>query len=310
MCFFTVLCLQSKWHSLLWVMLYPLAGSSVCSNKELAFTLVIPLLIQDQPYTPNYLLIHPFHTAFLPSFVTAPACWNAGRASSLWRRQQFENCSSNIGLVADLLEEIPSTLECPCGGNTKAELCGWVWEEKCNDLHLNGSTPPNTMGLSFKGVGPHPPTPRIQRGLQGSSTNEAAGISLARYKLLCVKPFSWLEAAPSTSYYFTEWKGFAINDAIMLMELPSCLFASPSTKYQSWWRMRKCKHHCTNSECISVHESELSLEMEALESINNWLGNSRALVHCHLLSHANLRIGRWVEGILLRSNQILDLKGF
>lgn len=80
------------------------------------------------------------------------------------------------------------------------------------------------------------PTPRIQRGLQGSSTNEAAGISLARYKLLCVKPFSWLEAAPSTSYYFTEWKAFTINDAIMLMELPSCLFASPSTKYQSWWK--------------------------------------------------------------------------
>lgn len=78
------LCLESKWHSLLWVMLYPLAGFSLCSNKELAFTLVIPLLIQDQPYTPNYLLIHPFHTAFLPSFVTAPACWNAGRASSLW----------------------------------------------------------------------------------------------------------------------------------------------------------------------------------------------------------------------------------
>lgn len=166
------------------------------------------------------------------------------------------------------------------------------------------------MGLSFTGVRPHPPTPCIQRGLQGSSTNEAAGISLARYKLLCVKPFSWLEAAPSTSYYFTEWKGFTINDAIMLMELPSCLFASPSTKYQSWWRMRKCKHHCTNSECISAHESELSLEMEALETINNWLGNNRALVHCHLLSFANLSIGRQAKGILLRSNQILDLKIF
>lgn len=126
----------------------------------------------------------------------------------------------------------------------------------------------------------------------------------------CVKPFSWLEAAPSTSYYFTEWKGFTINDAIMLMELPSCLFASPSTKYQSWWRMRKCKHHCTNSECISAHESELSLEMEALETINNWLGNNSTLVHCHLLSHANLSIGRRAEVILLRSNQILDLKGF
>lgn len=134
--------------------------------------------------------------------------------------------------------------------------------------------------------------PCIQRGLQGSSTNEAAGISLARYKLLCVKPFSWLEAAPSTSYYFTEWKGFTINDAIMLMELPSCLFASPSPKYQSWWRMGKWKHQCSVSECIFAHESELSLEMAALETKNNWLRNNRTFVHCHVPFHANVSIGR------------------
>lgn len=39
--------------------------------------------------------------------------------------------------------------------------------------------------------------------------------------------FSRLEAAASTSYYFTEGKGLTINDAIMLMVLPSCVFASP-----------------------------------------------------------------------------------
>lgn len=122
--------------------------------RELAFTLVIPLRIQDQLYTSNYSLIPPFHTAFLPFCFTAPACWNPGRASSLWKTQQFGNSSSNIGLVADLLGEIQLTLECPCGENTIAELCGWVWEEKCNDLHLNGSTLPNTMGLSFIGVRP------------------------------------------------------------------------------------------------------------------------------------------------------------
>lgn len=87
-------------------------------------------------------------------------------------------------------------------------------------------------------------------GLQGSRTNEAAGISLARYKPLCVKPFSLPEAAPSTSYYFLDWKGFTINDAIMLMELPSCSFASPPTKYQSCWRMREWKRRCSDSERI------------------------------------------------------------
>lgn len=133
----------------------------------------------------------------------------------------------------------PSTLEWPYRGNSKAELCCWVWEGKSNDLHLNGSTLTNTMGLSFTCIGP-PPVFR-ERGLQGSSPNEAAGVSLARYKPLCVEPFSWLEAAPSTSYSFTRWKGFTINDALMQMALPSCLFAIPSTKYQSWVKNGKVK---------------------------------------------------------------------
>lgn len=109
-------------------------------------------------------------------------------------------------------------------------------------------------------------------GLQGSSTNEAAGISLARYKPLFVKPFSWLEAAPSTSYYFSEWKGFTINDAIMLMELPSCLFASPPTKYQSCWRMGKWKHRCSDSERIFAHESEVSREMAGSAQLMTTIG--------------------------------------
>ncbi len=114
--------------------------------------------------------------------------------------------------------------------------------------------------------------PVFRGGLQGSSTNEAAGISLARYKLLCVKPFSWLEAAPSTSYYFSEWKGFTINDAIMLMELPSCSFASPPTKYQSCWRMGKWKHHCSDSERIFARESELPWEMAGSAKLMTTVG--------------------------------------
>lgn len=119
-------------------------------------------------------------------------------------------------------------------------------------------------------------------GLQGSSTNEAAGISLARYKPLCVKPFSLPEAAPSTSYYFLDWKGFTINDAIMLMELPSCSFASPPTKYQSCWRMREWKHHCSDSERTFARESELSWEMAGSEKLMTTIGrgNNRALVYC------------------------------
>lgn len=63
---------------------------------------------------------------------------------------------TNMGLHAEFLGEIQSTLECPRGLHSKAELCGRVWEEKCNDLHLNGSTLANTMGLSFTGLGPPP----------------------------------------------------------------------------------------------------------------------------------------------------------
>lgn len=110
----------------------------------------------------------------------------------------------------------------------EAEQCGWVWEEKCSTY--------TWMAPLFK------KNPEFtERGLQGSGTNEAAGIFLARYKL----PFSWLEAAASTSYYFTEWKGLAINDAIMLMVLPSCMFACPclvSINPGEEWE--KEKHHC------------------------------------------------------------------
>lgn len=60
---------------------------SLCAKiKSLPFTLVIPLLIQDQPYTPNYWPIHPFHTALLTSFIiTEPARWKAEWTSSLRR---------------------------------------------------------------------------------------------------------------------------------------------------------------------------------------------------------------------------------
>lgn len=121
-------------------------------------------------------------------------------------------------------------------------------------------------------------------GLQGSSTNEAAGISLARYKPLCVKPFSWLEAAPSTSNYFSEWKGFTINDAIMLMELPSCSFASPPTKYQSCWRMGKWKHHCSNSAYICPWIWAFLRNGSQWKLDDNWLRNNRTLVLSHSFS--------------------------
>lgn len=131
-------------------------------------------------------------------------------------------------------------------------------------------------------------------GLQGSSTNEAAGISLARYKPLCVKPFSWLEAAPSTSYYFSEWKGFTINDAIMLMELPSCSFASPPTKYQSCWRMEEWKHHCSDSERIFAHESELSWEVAGSAKLMTTTGLEIAEL---LIIVTQLSMLTWREGL-------------
>lgn len=116
------------------------------------------------------------------------------------------------------------------GGNTKGELYSWVWEEKCNNFQLNAPTLANTMGLSLTCVRPpHTPLPAFrERGLQGSSTNEAAGISLVGYKPL----FGAFLLTQSCSQYqrahhFFQWKGFTINDAIMLMVGASCSFASP-----------------------------------------------------------------------------------
>lgn len=153
--------------------------------------------------SPTLLITHSFILFTLSFFHSVSQHQHAGM---LGERPHYGGDSS-LGVVfkheyvAALLGEIPSTLKCPCGGNTKAELCSRVWEEKCNNFHLNASTLPNTMGLSFTGIRP----PCIQSGgLQGSRTNEAAGISLAPYKLLCVKPFSGLEAAPGTSYYFSH----------------------------------------------------------------------------------------------------------
>lgn len=54
----------------------------------------------------------------------------------------------------NFLERYSQPWSVPRGLHSKAELCGRVWEEKCNDLHLNGSTLANTMGLSFTGLGP------------------------------------------------------------------------------------------------------------------------------------------------------------
>jgi len=93
---------------------------ALSENRELA---LIPLLIQEQPYTPNYSLIHPLHTVFLQFSFIAQVARNAGRPSSFLQRNQFGNTSSNTSLEAAFLGEIQSTLECPDEGNTKAELC-------------------------------------------------------------------------------------------------------------------------------------------------------------------------------------------
>lgn len=126
--------------------------AALSEHKRLGFSLVIPLLIQDRPYTPNYRLIHPLHSLF-PHSVSEHQ-----QAGMWWERSHYEKIAvwgivlqTQVWLLL-LLGEIQSTLECPCGENTKAELCSWVWEEKCNNFHLNASTLPNTMGLSFTSV--------------------------------------------------------------------------------------------------------------------------------------------------------------
>lgn len=141
--------------------------SQSCEDKELAsHTRRCSLPIQDQPYTPNYGPIHPLSRGpFFHPFHSSPH-QRAGRPAErphcklflcacLCRFVFFSPTScTNMGLHAEFLGEIQSTLECPRGLHSKAELCGRVWEEKCNDLHLNGSTLANTMGLSFTGLGP------------------------------------------------------------------------------------------------------------------------------------------------------------
>lgn len=124
-------------------------------------------LIQDQPYTANYKHSSLSRVPFLPSFsfigtpaklegrLNLPSCNLAFFLMCVCSFFFFSPTSCpDAGLHAKFLREIQSTLECPSGLHSKAELCGWVWEEKCNDLHLNGSTLANTMGLSFTGLGP------------------------------------------------------------------------------------------------------------------------------------------------------------
>ena len=144
--------------------------------------------------------------------------------------------------------------------NTKAVLRDWVWEEKCNNFHLNASTLPNTMGLSFTGV-KTPLHSKKEACRDLALMRRQAFPWLVANPCVCVEPFSWLEAAPSTSYYFSEWKGFKINDAIMLMGFPDWFFASPPTKYQSCWRMAEWERRCSDSEFIFSHESAASREM-------------------------------------------------
>lgn len=224
-------------------------GFSLCSNKEPAFTLVVPFCWFEIGLTlTNYSVIHPLRAAFSShSCAVAPARRNAGRASSLrdetavWgtalQTPSSGRCFNleryNRPWSVPVGETLWLSYAAECG---KKSVITFTWMPPLYQTpwvcHSRASDPP-----VFRGG-----------GLQGSRTNEAAGISLARYKPLCVKPFSSLEAAPSTSYYFSEWKGFTINDAIMLMELPSCSFASPPTKYQSCWRMGKWKHHCSDPE--------------------------------------------------------------
>lgn len=102
---------------------------SLCVHiKEQAFTLVIPLLIQDLLYTPNYSLIHPFHIAIPQLFATVLAWWNAAREHPLC----FRNGSSRIWvrLPGFSLIYIP-TLECPysqteCGKKSAMLTPEWL----------------------------------------------------------------------------------------------------------------------------------------------------------------------------------------
>lgn len=100
--------------------------------KEQAFTLVIPLLIEDLLQTPNYSLIHPFHTAFVQLFAAAPAWWNAMSEHPLC----FRRGSSRIWvrLPGVSLIYVPS-LEWPW---SRAMWLSVGRKVQC--LHLNDST--------------------------------------------------------------------------------------------------------------------------------------------------------------------------
>lgn len=130
-----------------------------------------------------------------------------------------------------------------------AELCGWVWEEKCRGLHPNGSTLTNTPGLSFTGVR----TPLIPQ--KGACRAQALMRQQAFLWLVTNCSFSPLEAAASTSYFFTEWKGFTINDAIMLMVLPSCLIPPSQDQSREEW-----ENECVAAESWSTFAPEAEIQ--------------------------------------------------
>lgn len=184
-------------------------GSSLCYNKEPGFHTchsfansrwVLTLLI-----THSFILFTQALSSILLHMHQRPG--NAGRASSLWRRQTFwwwffKHTSlvaaftwrDTIDLgVSPVGETLKLSYAAECG---KKSVITFTWMPPLYQTpwvcHSRASDP-----SAFKEGGP-----------QGSRTNEAAGISLACYEpTVCGAFFSWLEASPSTSYYFSEVKG-------------------------------------------------------------------------------------------------------
>lgn len=127
------------------------------------------LPIQDQPFSPNYLLIHPLHTVLF--WITAPAGSNAGENVLIKKRD------SSLGIVlvqtrvrfgALYSPRYNRPWSVPAEQTLKLSYVAECGKEKCNKFHLNGSTLANTMGLSFTGVGPP-----VLRGEGGACREQA-----------------------------------------------------------------------------------------------------------------------------------------
>lgn len=230
---------------------------------------------------------------------------NAGRASSLWRRHQFGKVLQtqvwwrlysteryNRPWSVAVGETVKLSYAAECG---KKSVITFTWMPPLYKTpwvcHSQASDPPVSGG----------------GGLQGSGTNEAAGISLARNNPLCGEPFSWLEAAPSTSNYFPVWKGYTINDAIMLMvcqaaRLPPVLLS-----------INPVEERHGESVMVQIRSINVSMNLRFPEKWyrqwkvddNDWLGNNTTLVYCPwtFLAYSQYQIGGQAERVFWRSNQ-------